>query len=204
MRAGGANSVGPVTRLLLVCCAALLVGTGACSGSDEGVDAPAGATTAPVAPGPAEPATSLPDGSLPAPEGVTAVVLTVIRPDGSTVEVCVWLADDPDERSQGLMDVGDPDLGGKAGMVFVYDTDVENAFWMRNTLLPLSIAFVDAEGAVVSTNDLEPCPAGAQGCPAYAPAGPYRMALEVPQGRLDDLGVEEDSRLALGGACTGP
>jgi hypothetical protein len=41
-----------------------------------------------------------------------------------------------------------------------------------------------------------------EGCTVYAPAGPYRYALEVPQGQLAALGVGPGSRLAVGGACT--
>jgi len=83
----------------------------------------------------------------------------------------------------------------------VYDEDSQGSFWMRNTILPLSIAYVDADGEVVSTADMEPCPAGTTDCPTYPPGGPYRMALEVPQGQLPDLGVASGSRLALGADC---
>jgi uncharacterized membrane protein (UPF0127 family) len=181
----------------------LALGAGCTSG--DGADGEASGASVPSSSGAATSEVTTPstlaDGSLRAPVGLTAVVLTVTRPDGSTVEVCVWLADDGEERSVGLMDVGDPDLGGKAGMVFVYAEDVQGSFWMRDTLLPLSIAFVDADGEVVSSTDMEPCPAGVTDCPTYPPAGPYRMALEVPQGELPDLGVVDGSRLVLGGDC---
>ena len=198
-------SVSVVRRAVALLVVAVMVVLGAGCSSDGGGGDVAGSSSAPSGSGPATtgqttPAT-LADGSLRAPVGLTAVVLTVTRPDGSTVEVCVWVADDGEERSVGLMDVGDPDLGGKAGMAFVYAEDVTGAFWMRNTLLPLSIAFVDAGGEVVSSTDMEPCPAGVTDCPTYPPAGPYRMALEVPQGDLPDLGVVDGSRLVLGGDC---
>jgi len=177
-----------------------LVALAACStgDADPSVTVTSAQVSTTVASPPVE---TLPDGSLRAPVGFTAVVLTVTGADGSTVEVCVWLADDPEERSLGLMDVGDPELGGKAGMVFAFDAEVDSAFWMRNTILPLSIAYLDGEGAVVSTADMEPCPVGVTDCPTYPPAGRYRMALEVPQGALPELGVVPDGRVALGGDC---
>jgi len=186
--------------VLAIAVSALLAG---CSGDEPGSARSGSSTSSPsgaVATTSEVPAT-LPDGSLRAPVGLTAVVLTVTRADGTTVEVCVWLADDQEERTVGLMDVGDVELGGKAGMAFVYDEESQGSFWMRNTILPLSIAYVDDDGEVVSTTDMEPCPAGTTDCPTYPPGGPYRMALEVPQGRLPDLGVASGSRLALGADC---
>jgi uncharacterized membrane protein (UPF0127 family) len=59
---------------------------------------------------------------------------------------------------------------------------------MRNTPMSLSIAYVDAAGTIVSTVDMAPC--GDLGvCPTYPAAGPYRIAIEVPQGGLARLGI---------------
>ncbi|MCU0311548.1 MAG: DUF192 domain-containing protein [Acidimicrobiales bacterium] len=143
--------------------------------------------------------------SLVAPEGFTAVTLLVTRADGEVVEWCVWLADDAAERARGLMEVTDPGLGGRAGMAFVWPDDTSGSFYMRNTRLPLSIAFIDASGRVVSEADMEPCPDEVADCPLTGAAGPYRWALEVPQGGLARLGIEEDSTLRLAGDCaSGP
>jgi len=109
-----------------------------------------------------------------------------------------WLADTPARQEQGLMYLTDPSLGGRPGMVFAYDRDEGGAFWMRNTRLPLSIAWVRADGTTVSTTDMAPCPDREPDCPTYPPAGPYRFAIEVPQGRLGDLGVSAGSRVTLG------
>ena len=73
------------------------------------------------------------------------------------------------------------DLQGYSGMAFVYEEDVQNSFYMRNTPMPLSIAWIAADGSVVTITDMEPCE-DRDGCPSYAPAGPYRYAIEVPQG----------------------
>jgi uncharacterized membrane protein (UPF0127 family) len=101
------------------------------------------------------------------------------------------------------MNVTDETLGGYDGMLFVYEDDVEGAFWMKDTPLPLSIAYFDAAGGLVGTNDMAPCPDGGNQCPRYDAPGPYRRALEVPQGALDgvDLDPGGDTRLQETGAC---
>lgn len=140
--------------------------------------------------------------SLVAPVGFRAITITITLPDGSTEQRCVWLADDDAARERGLMGVTDPGLGGRAGMVFRFPADTTSEFWMKDTLLPLSIAWFGADGAFVSRSDMEPCPAGTVICPTYAAARPYRLALEVPLGGLDQLGVAERSRVSLSAACS--
>jgi uncharacterized membrane protein (UPF0127 family) len=171
---------------------ALIVLAGCSSGSDTGSasDSPSSSATTAVAP------------ELAAPEGFRTVTVTVTRPDGSTEEWCLWLADDPELRAKGLMFVTDPDLGGAPGILFWYPEDTRGDFWMRNTLLPLSIAWYDGAGGLVSSTDMAPCPDGGTDCPHYASAGPYRYAIEVPQGELDDLGLIDGSTIALGGHCS--
>ena len=94
------------------------------------------------------------------------------------------LADDPEERSQGLMGV--EDLGGLDGMLFVFPTDTNGAFWMKDTLIALDIAFFDGDGLLVEALTMEPCVADP--CPRYHPNGIYRWAVEAPAGGLSDLG----------------
>jgi uncharacterized membrane protein (UPF0127 family) len=77
---------------------------------------------------------------------------------------------------------------------------VANGFHMRNTPTPLSIAWVAADGQVVTIEDMEPCEDG-DGCPTYSPAGPYRYAIETFQGDLDDLGITEGATVTVGGTC---
>ncbi len=140
------------------------------------------------------------------PEGFGEALVTITAGDGETCEVCVLTASTGGARSQGLMDVDDPGLGGYDGMLFVYDDEVQGSFWMRNTLLSLSIAFFDGEGALVSTDDMEPCPDEvADGdCPRYPADGPYRYALEVVQGGLDEILVGPESTLEVTArACPG-
>jgi len=119
--------------------------------------------------------------------GEVAAVITAA--DGTECEVCLLAALDAQQRSRGLMHVTDESLGGYDGMVFVFDHDAHSGFWMRNTRLPLSIAYFDAGGVLVSVADMEPCPDESATCPAYPAGGLFRYALEVPQGRLGDVGV---------------
>jgi uncharacterized membrane protein (UPF0127 family) len=131
--------------------------------------------------------------------GFTEVRVVVTRADGSTEAFCLLLADDPDEWARGLMEV--VDLGDHAGMAFVFPEDRTGSFFMRNTPLPLSIAFLDGDGMLVSATDMDPCE-DRDGCPTYAAAGPYRIAVEVPQGDLTTLGLDEpEASLELGGGC---
>ena len=75
---------------------------------------------------------------------------------------------------------------------------------MRNTPMPLSIAFIDVNGGLVSSTDMEPCP-DQEGCPTYPAAGPYRYAIEVLQGRLPDFGIVEGATITpRDGACSPP
>lgn len=120
------------------------------------------------------------------------------RVSGSMALRCALLAETAAQRSRGLMN--QTSLSGYDGMLFVFESDTRGAFWMKDTPLPLSIAWFDASGRLVSTADMEPCLGGGD-CPLYPPTGPYRYALEVAQGGLAPLGVEPGSTITIGGAC---
>ena len=117
----------------------------------------------------------------------------------ATAARCALLAQTDAQQSQGLMNR--TDLGGYDGMLFKFASDTEGGFWMKDTPLPLSIAFFDAAGQFVSTTDMAPCIHQAS-CPTYAAARPYRWALEVPQGALPRLAIGPGTRLVAGGACS--
>jgi uncharacterized membrane protein (UPF0127 family) len=130
-------------------------------------------------------------------EGFGEVAVVVEDPDGEERDFCLLLAETADQRQRGLMEVTDPELGGYDGMLFRFDSEVEVGFWMMNTPMPLTVAYIGEDGALVSTADMEPCAdddAIAAGCPSYPPDGPYRWAVEVPQGRLSQLGLEPGAR----------
>ena len=98
-------------------------------------------------------------------------------------ELAVAVADEPGERAQGLMGISD--LGDLAGMLFVYDADTQTSFWMKDTIIPLDIAFFAGDGSFVDLLTMEPC--ATDPCPFYHAAGPFRWALEVPAGDLESL-----------------
>ena len=70
-------------------------------------------------------------------------------------------------------------LAPNHGMVFVFEDKSQHCFWMRNTLIPLSIAFIDDDGTVVSIADMSP-KSEASTCPQR----PVRYALEMDQAGL--------------------
>jgi len=92
----------------------------------------------------------------------------------------VAVAGTPEEREQGLMGV--TDLEGLDGMLFVFPTDADTGFWMKDTLIPLDIAFFDVAGGFVDRFTMQPCTGDP--CPTYEAAGSYRYALEAPAGTL--------------------
>src|ERR671914_731512 len=111
--------------------------------------------------------------------------------EGDPVTVRLEVAADPATRARGLMEREEVPPG--TGMVFLYPWDVAEAYWMKNTLVPLSIAFVAADGRVVSVAEMTPCKADP--CPSYAPTGPYRYAVELAAGSFGAAGVGPGDRV---------
>ncbi|HVF75938.1 MAG TPA: DUF192 domain-containing protein [Acidimicrobiales bacterium] len=131
--------------------------------------------------------------------GEESVALRVTAADGREQVHCVLVADDAEERARGLMER--TDLGPYAGMAFVYQSDVDHGFHMKNTPLPLTVAWYRADGSFVSSADMDPCPQAVVSCPPYKPAGAYRIAVEVPKGRAGALGIGPGSKAAVASAC---
>ncbi len=107
--------------------------------------------------------------------------------------VRVEIAETETQRQRGLM--GRTAIEEDAGMLFVWPADTSSPFWMKDTPLRLSIAFISADGRIVRMFDMEPC--AADPCPVYDPGMSYRMALEVRQGALDRQGVRVGDRARL-------
>jgi uncharacterized protein len=115
-------------------------------------------------------------------------VVTVTTDDGDSVRVDVKVAATDAERQRGLMEV--EELPAGVGMLFVFDDDRTGGFWMRNTLVPLDIAYIDADGSIGTILAMDPCVAeDASDCEVHTPPHPYRTALEVPQGWFAAQGV---------------
>jgi len=88
----------------------------------------------------------------------------------------VWVASTPREQAMGLMFV--EHLPKDDGMLFIWNHYVMEPFWMKNTLIPLTILFVK-DGKVISQMNMKPC--HAEVCPLYNPKTEYNMALEINQ-----------------------
>jgi uncharacterized protein len=105
----------------------------------------------------------------------------------------VRIAGTEQERETGLMHV--MALAQDDGMAFVFPEPTTTSFWMKDTLIPLSIAFVDAGGHVLSIADMQPC--SSDPCPTYAASGPYTLAVEANLGWFADHGVSPGDRARL-------
>ncbi|MGZ3180870.1 MAG: DUF192 domain-containing protein [Telluria sp.] len=82
------------------------------------------------------------------------------------------------QREQGLM--FREKMAPNAGMIFVFDDVNQQCMWMKNTLLPLSVAFIDAEGKIVNVEDMQP-----QTLDSHCSARPVKFALEMNLGWFD-------------------
>jgi uncharacterized protein len=119
----------------------------------------------------------------------TATIATGKR----TIALRVELARTDAQRQQGLMNRRT--LAANAGMVFQYPSLTRGAFWMKNTLIPLDIAFYDGRGIVLRTMRMQPCVADP--CPVYDPGVAYRGALEVNGGSFRRWGVKRGARIVV-------
>ena len=179
----------------------VLVGVGAVRDDGDGSSTPPSTESSDERSAPGPPAEVSPSGRRPVPGyGFGEVALVVVEPDGTRHVLCVMTAEDAAQRARGLMEVTDESLGGYDGMLFLFPVDSTGGFWMRNTPMPLSIAYLSADGEIVSTTDMEPCEDSPE-CPSYPAGGSYRMALEVPRGRLDDVGVVPGATVRREGDC---
>jgi len=95
----------------------------------------------------------------------------------------VWVASTPKEQTRGLMFV--EYLPKHDGMLFVWNHYVIEPFWMKNTLIPLTILFIK-DGKVIKQMDMKPC--HAEVCPLYNPNTEYNMALEINQTNKNYVG----------------
>jgi uncharacterized membrane protein (UPF0127 family) len=104
--------------------------------------------------------------------------------------IALELASTEAEREQGLMyrQTLDPD----SGMLFVYTQPVTEAYWMHNTLVPLSIAWLAQDGTILDIQDMQP-----ETDNAHAPNSAYWYALEVNQGWFADHGVGVGQQIQL-------
>jgi uncharacterized membrane protein (UPF0127 family) len=109
------------------------------------------------------------------------------------VALDVEIAETEAQRDFGLM--LRESLPDDAGMAFLFPSDTKATFWMKDTLIALSVAFADGDGKILAILDMEPC--RADPCPVYDPGVSYRTALEVNKGALTRLGVRRGDVLEI-------
>ena len=102
-----------------------------------------------------------------------------ITQEGREAAVSVEIARNAKSRAQGLMNR--ERLAENAGMLFVYKDDARRFFWMKNTLIPLSLAFIDSKGVILEIIHLQPHKPGTR-IPSYRSRNKVRWVLEVNQG----------------------
>jgi uncharacterized membrane protein (UPF0127 family) len=112
---------------------------------------------------------------------------------GASAQLDVRIADSDGERSRGLMGV--EHLGEQEGMAFVWDEPTTGTFWMKDTLIPLAIAFVDGSGRIVTVREMQPCTSDP--CPTYAADAPYVLAVEANAGFFERAGIGVGDRAEL-------
>jgi uncharacterized protein len=117
----------------------------------------------------------------------------LIDTDDGSVIVRVEVAQTDEERMRGLM--FRESMPEDHGMVFIWFEEHHGGFWMKNTLIPLSIAFFGNDGRILRIMDMDPCTEDP--CPVYDPGVGYYGALEVNQGMFDEWGVKEGDHITM-------
>lgn len=103
------------------------------------------------------------------------------------------VADTPAARARGLQ--GRASVPPDAGMVFLFFRPSHRSFYMKDMLVPLSIAFFDERGRILAIRDMPPC--RKDPCPTYNPGVAYRGALEVNRGFFDRHDVRVGDRITV-------
>lgn len=163
----------------------------ACDGAAESTPTPTvppGGTPSPVA--------TLPPGVVtPVPFDLPVVTLSVEAAGGGEKKaVTAEVASTDAERQRGLM--FRPSLPPDTGMLFLFPRDIQGGFWMENTYVPLTIAYLDQAGVILAMKDGVPLDRT-----SLAPGVPYRMVLEMEQGWFarNGFGVGSVVRLPASG-----
>ena len=99
----------------------------------------------------------------------------------------VQVAQTPEQQQTGLM--FRKTMGTNEGMLFIFDEPRQQCFWMKNTLLPLSVAFIDDSGTVANLDDMKP-----QTLDSHCSTKPVRFVLEMNVGWFDKRGIKAGSK----------
>jgi uncharacterized membrane protein (UPF0127 family) len=118
-----------------------------------------------------------------------------IRTPSRTVTVRIEIARTPVQLERGLM--GRKTLAPNAGMAFLWTANTRGRFWMKDTSIPLSIAFWNKDGRILRILDMAPC--RTDPCRLYDPKVAFRGALEVNRGAFRRWGVRPGARVTIRG-----
>ena len=114
--------------------------------------------------------------------------LPSIRLNAGIHNIQAEVAQSPDERSTGLM--FRKEMGTNEGMLFAFEQPAQQCFWMKNTLLPLSIAFIADDGSIVNIDHMKP-----QTLESHCSTKPVRFVLEMNEGWFDKRGIKPGTKL---------
>ncbi|MEO6745869.1 MAG: DUF192 domain-containing protein [Caldimonas sp.] len=114
--------------------------------------------------------------------------LPSIRLNAGIHNIQAEVAQSPDERSTGLM--FRKEMGTNEGMLFAFEQPAQQCFWMKNTLLPLSIAFIADDGSIVNIDHMKP-----QTLESHCSTQPVRFVLEMNEGWFDKRGIKPGTKL---------
>ena len=117
--------------------------------------------------------------------------LRSIRLNAGMHQISAEVAQTPLERQIGLM--SRPTMGVNEGMLFIFDAPETQCFWMRNTLLPLTAAFLADDGSIVNLVDMQP-----QTETSHCSARPVRYVLEMNQGWFAKRGFAAGQKIGGG------
>ncbi|HLC27870.1 MAG TPA: DUF192 domain-containing protein [Dehalococcoidia bacterium] len=116
---------------------------------------------------------------------------------GSEIDLLVEIADDAQERTRGLM--LRESLPESQGMLFVFEQEGNHSFWMKDTTIPLSIAFIDGAGNIIGIRNMEPLD-----LTLLSPGAPYLYAVEVNRGWFERNGIGIGSTVNIPGTTPAP
>jgi uncharacterized protein len=126
----------------------------------------------------------------------TSTPVVVLRDHAFRVEI----ADDDAARTRGLM--YREHLDADAGMLFLFERQEPQAFWMKNTRIPLDILYFDQSWSLVGWSlNTPPCSLGNQ-CPSYPSGAPARYVLELNAGTANNIGAQLGDKLNVGSLQT--
>lgn len=120
--------------------------------------------------------------------GALAQQMPLVQLTAGMYRITAEMANTPQTRQTGLMHR--ESMAENRGMVFVFEFDATHCMWMRNTLIPLSVAFLDAEGTILNIEDMMP-----QTETNHCAAKPARYALEMNRGWFAQRGIGAGDRI---------